>query len=336
MSIPIESRRIFGETEEIARLKGAVVGIGGAGCSMINNLRRLGITEMKLIAVNTDVASLRSIKADYKFLAGESFLGGRSARTIENGRRAMEEVADRVITAIGDSELVFILSGLGGGAGTGGHIALLEYLKDRMKEALTISFVTLPFSSEGEVRIRNAQLGLSEILDLSDVTLVAFNDVLRQKYPNLPLVRAYRIVDQRIADIIRGIWALQQLDPLPGMPNVDFAVMKNLAKNSGLGMAGLGEGSNVKVAFEAAIQDPFGDADIRGCKGIVGYIEGPETLISTESITYVQESLTRNLRIPESYFGLKPGMEMHRSKIFVFAFSAKSRMVETYLSGVSR
>ena len=30
MSIPIESRRVFGETEEIAQLKGAVVGIGGA------------------------------------------------------------------------------------------------------------------------------------------------------------------------------------------------------------------------------------------------------------------------------------------------------------------
>lgn len=320
--------------EPTSQLKLAVVGIGGAGCNMITNIKRTGFSDAKLIAVNTDAASLSATKADHKVLAGESFLGGRSARTIENGKKAMEAVKENLVSMLSDRELIVLLAGLGGGAGTGGIVTLAETIKESLPNALTISYVVIPFASEGEVRINNAKYGLSEIIDLSDVTWVAFNDVLKRKFTNVPLTRAYKMMDDRLFNVVRGLASLQNLSPLPGMQNVDFAIMKELAKGSGLGYAGFGEGRTAREAFESSLVDPFGDADHKGAKGVVGILESTETAVSVEGMTYVQDVLTTNLGIPEVYFGLKPSIEMTTPKVTVYTFGVKSRMVEDFLSSM--
>lgn len=320
--------------EVSAPLKLAVVGIGGAGCNMITNIKRTGFSEAKLVAVNTDAASLGATKADHKVLAGESFLGGRSARTVENGRKAMESVKENLISLLSDREVILLLAGLGGGAGTGGIVTLAEAIKESLPNALTISYVVVPFSSEGEVRINNARYGLSEVIDLSDVTWVAFNDVLKRKYTNVPLTRAYKMMDDRLFNVVKGLASLQNLSPLPGMQNVDFAVMKEIAKGSGLGYSGFGEGRTTREAFEGSLVDPFGDADLKGAKGVVGILESAETAVSVEGMTYVQDVLTNNLGIPEVYFGLKPSIEMTSPKVTVYVFGVKSRMVEDFLSSM--
>lgn len=320
--------------EAAAPLKLAVVGIGGAGCNMITNIKRTGFSEAKLIAVNTDAASLNATKADHRVLAGESFLGGRSARTVENGRKAMESVKENLVSLLSDRELIVLLAGLGGGAGTGGIVTLAEAIKENLPNALTISYVVVPFSSEGEVRINNARYGLSETIDLSDATWVAFNDVLKRKYTNVPLTRAYKVMDDRLFNVIKGLASLQNLSPLPGMQNVDFAVMKEIAKGSGLGYSGFGEGRTTREAFESSLIDPFGDADLKGAKGVVGILECAETAVSVEGMTYLQDVLTSNLGIPEVYFGLKPSIEMTSPKVTVYVFGSKSRMVEDFLSSM--
>ena len=316
---------------ERSLVRAAIVGIGGAGCNVVTNLSRLGLAGFKLIAVNTDAASLKESKADYKVLIGDRFLSGRSARTVENGKKAMEEDIDRVISLIKGNELVILVSGLGGGSGTGGHIVLAEELRKSEKDALLVSIAIIPFSSEGERVLKNAQIGLAEVLDSSDLTLVYFNDKLKEKFPDMPLIRAYRIMDSWIASILEGIYGLQAIQPLPGMINVDFAVMKEAAKSSGLGYAGVAEAQTTEEALEECLNDPFGDADVRGCKALVGYIEGSQTRISVSNITKVQEFLTNNLKIPEIYFGLKPSWEMSKPRVFALALGVKSKMVDEFL-----
>lgn len=320
--------------EAAAPLKLAVVGIGGAGCNMITNIKRTGFSEAKLVAVNTDAASLNATKADHRVLAGESFLGGRSARTVENGRKTIESVKENLISLLSDREVIVLLAGLGGGAGTGGIVTLAEAIKESLPNALTISYVVVPFSSEGEVRINNAKYGLSEVIDLSDVTWVAFNDVLKRKYTNVPLTRAYKMMDDRLFSVVKGLASLQNLSPLPGMQNVDFAVMKEMAKGSGLGYSGFGEGRTTREAFESSLVDPFADADLKGAKGVVGILECAETAVSVEGMTYLQDVLANNLGIPEIYFGLKPSIEMTSPRVTVYVFGVKSRMVEDFLSSM--
>jgi len=328
---PLEMARGMLGGEKLDLVKAAIVGIGGAGCNVVTNLSRLGLTGFKLIAVNTDAASLRESKANYKVLIGDRFLGGRSARTMENGKKAMEEDIERVTSLMGDNELVVLISGLGGGSGTGGHIVLAEELRKREKDVLLVSIAIIPFSSEGERVLKNAQLGLAEVLDSSDLTLVYFNDKLREKYPDMPLVRAYRLMDSWIASVLGGIYGLQAIQSLPGMMNVDFAVMKDVAKNSGLGYAGMAEAQTTEEALKESVNDPFGDADISGCKAFVGYVEGPQTRISVSSITKVQELLTNNMKIPEIYFGLKPSWEMSKPRVFALALGVRSKMVDEFL-----
>lgn len=328
---PLEMARGILGGEKLGLVKAAIVGIGGAGCNVVTNLSRLGLTGFKLIAVNTDAASLRESRADYKVLIGDRFLNGRGARTIENGKKAMKEDIDRVTSLIRGNELLVLISGLGGGSGTGGHIVLTEELRESEKDILLVSMVIIPFSSEGERVMKNAQLGLAEVLDSSDLTLAYFNDKLRERFSDMPLIRAYRIMDSWIASILEGIYGLQAIQPLPGMINVDFAIMKEIAKDSGLGYAGVAEAQTAEVALEESLNDPFGDVDVRGCKALIGYVKGPQTRISVSNITKIQEFFTSNLKIPEIYFGLKPSWEMSKPKVFVLALGVKSEMVDGFL-----
>lgn len=330
MSLPFKTTRPFRGTgtEELTT---SIVGIGGAGTNMVNNLKRSGMTAARLIATNTDAASLKAAKLDYKFLVGEDFLGGRSAVSVENGTKAMEDGYERLLGALSETELIILLSGLGGGAGTGGHTVLAERLKERFTDSMLISAVTLPFSTEGEKRVKNAQQALPSIIDSSDVALVNFSDVLKEKHLSMPLLRAYKMMDNRMAGIVLGIVGLQALDPLPGLPNVDFAMFKSLARDSGLGHIGIAEGSTLREALERTFADPYGDADITGARGAAAYVEGSHPRISVAGLSGLQKRLTEDYRISEAYFGLKPSWEFARPKVVLFALGVKSNMVDDYI-----
>ncbi len=85
---------------------------------------------------------------------------------------------------ISGADIVFVAAGLGGGTGTG---SAPPYIASRAREAggaLAISVVTLPFSSEGAVRMNNAKWGgLTKLLSASDCVLVIPNDSLASVSP---------------------------------------------------------------------------------------------------------------------------------------------------------
>jgi len=314
-----------------AELKIYVVGIGGRGLNALTAVKRRGIP-VKTIGVDTDSSALSIAKCDDKLLIGEDITKGRStAGAMELGRRAMEAQAYKIVEKVADGEVVVIISGLGGGTGSGGHPVLVEKIKESYPDKLVISFVTIPFKTESSNRINNAKMALSTIIDLSDVTVVHFNDKLKEKYPTLPLVRAYRILDNKIEASLQAILGLQSIKPIPGVINVDFSSFKAIAMKSGLGLINVKEAAGVLEAFKEAMKEEFCDIDITGSKGAVVYIEGTETALQTSDIYDISGTLTSTYNIQVVYFGFKPSWELTQPRVAFIVTGVKSESVRKFL-----
>ncbi len=68
----------------------------------------------------------------------------------EIGQKAAEENLSDIESIVMDADLVFITAGLGGGTGSGAAAIVAETAANA--GALTVGVVTMPFSTEGQVR----------------------------------------------------------------------------------------------------------------------------------------------------------------------------------------
>ena len=72
----------FEVTESIGTdgIKIVVVGVGGGGGNMIDNLVESAIADkVKLVAINTDAQALKNSKVPYKLQIGNNITGGKGA-----------------------------------------------------------------------------------------------------------------------------------------------------------------------------------------------------------------------------------------------------------------
>ena len=284
--------RISADDEEIlrfiesARPKIYVVGTGGSGSNTVSRLSSIGVQGATLITMNTDAAHLVRTKAERKLLLGKKVTRGLGAGSdIRVGEEAAMESKEEIRHMLGDAQLVFVTCGLGGGTGTGSVSTIAHEAKEA--GALTIAVVTLPFSSEGRARMRNALEGLNKLRKVTDTTIVIHNDKLLSVAPDLPLNMAFRVSDEVLANATKGI---VEMVTKPGMVNLDFADLRTVLKDSGYAVIGSGEGigtsdgtSRAVIAFENAIKSPMLDADLSNAKKALVNIIGGESLTMREA-----------------------------------------------------
>ena len=281
---------------ESARPKIYVVGTGGSGSNTVSRLFSIGVQGATLVAMNTDAAHLVRTKAERKLLLGKKVTRGLGAGSdIRIGEEAAMESKEEIKHMLGDAQLVFITCGLGGGTGTGSISTIAHEAKEA--GALTIAVVTLPFSSEGKTRMRNALEGLNKLRKVTDTTIIIHNDKLLAVAPDLPLNMAFRVSDEVLANATKGI---VEMVTKPGMVNLDFADLKMVLRDSGYAVIGSGEGvgtsdgtSRAVVAFENAIKSPMLDVDLSNAKKALVNIIGGESLTMREAEVVFQNIASR-------------------------------------------
>ncbi len=277
---------------ESAKPKIYVVGTGGSGSNTINRLSAIGVQGATLIAMNTDAPHLVKTKAERKLLLGKKLTKGLGAGSdIRVGEDAAVESKEEIKHLLGDAQLVFITCGLGGGTGTGSCSTIAQQARDA--GALTVAIVTLPFSSEGKSRMKNALEGLGRLKKMCDTVIIIHNDKLLAVAPDLPLNMAFRVSDEVLAGATKGI---VEMVTKPGMVNIDFADLRSVLKDSGYGVIGSGEGmakangkSRAIVALENAVKSPMIDANMITAKKALVNIIGGESLTLREAETVFQE-----------------------------------------------
>ena len=100
--------------EDAVDPKISVVGVGGAGGKMVSTLYNRDIKGVETIAVNTDPSGLSKAECDVKILLGAPAEEDRIA-----GARAAAEDQEGCLRDSLSSDIVFVVAGLGGAAGTG-------------------------------------------------------------------------------------------------------------------------------------------------------------------------------------------------------------------------
>ena len=268
------------EIETFAKIK--VLGVGGGGGSALNRMIQEKLKGIDFVVVNTDVQAIHNNLAPSKIPIGKTVTRGLGAgMNPELGRRAVEESANDIRTAVAGSDMVFLTGGLGGGTASG---ALPEIAKiAREAGSLTIAVVTKPFSFEGAQRKHIADDAYNELAEHVDTIITIPNDrVLQIIDKKTSLLEAFQIVD----DVLRqGVQGISELITVPGLINVDFADIKAIMQNAGSALMGIGSATGENRAVEAAkmaIASPLLDLSIDGARGILFTVSGSSDLAMYE------------------------------------------------------
>ena len=264
-----------------------IVGCGGGGCNTVNRMVEAGVMGAEIYAANTDAQHLLTVHAPNKVLLGRRLTRGLGAGAQPQvGEEAAREVEEEIKRKMAGADMVFLTCGMGGGTGTGAVPVFARLAKEQ--GALTIAVVTLPFRSEGSVRMENAEYGLDQLRYTADTVIVIPNDKLLEIVPRLSLNAAFKVADEILVRAIKGI---TETITKPGLVNLDFNDIKTIMKSGCVAMIGLGESEGderAKEAIEEAINSPLIDLDITQATGaLVNVVGGPDMTI-TEAQQVVQ------------------------------------------------
>jgi cell division protein FtsZ len=289
------------ENEQGNLTKIKVIGVGGGGSNAINRMIECGLSGIEFIATNTDAQALKNCLAPQKIQIGAKLTKGLGAGgNPEIGCRAAQEDREAILNAVKGADMIFITAGMGGGTGTGGAPVIAEITKE--VGALTVAVVTKPFLFEGQKRIRQAELGMLELLERVDTLITIPNQRLLQVVEKkTTMVEAFRMAD----DVLRqGIQGISDLILIPGLINLDFADVKAIMEVKGNALMGIGVGTGENRAIDAAqqaISSPLlEETSIEGAKGLlINITGGPDLPLSevVEAASLIAEKADENANI---------------------------------------
>jgi len=274
-------------TPQNARMK--VVGVGGGGGNAVNRMIEERLQGVEFISVNTDAQALAASRSDLKVQIGRKLTRGLGAGARpEIGRQAIEENRDEVLAALQGADLVFVTCGMGGGTGTGSAPVIAELARDI--GALTVGIVTKPFLFEGRKRMKQAEMGISEMRRNVDTMIVVPNErLLAVVGKGIPFQDALKKADEVLLHATQGI---ASLITNTGLINVDFADVRTIMQNGGAALMGTGVGRGESRALEAAqqaISSPLLDnVSIAGATGVlINIIAGGDCTM--DEVTQINE-----------------------------------------------
>ncbi len=280
------------------RCRVIVVGVGGAGNNIVTRLTKMGIAGAHTVAMNTDLLQLNRSQVDEKMLIGEKLTQGLGAggdpalarATVEESREQIEEM-------LIDMDIVFVTAGLGGGTGTGVAPVVAEIARE--KGAIIVGVVTKPFRIE-KGRMKLASCGLAKLRRECDMVVVIDNDKLMELEPKLPIDEAFKIADQVLATMIKGI---VETISAPSLINFNLADFRTIVKRGGVAMLGIGESNSPNRAEEAvhnALRSPLLNTDYAKATGALIHVTGNSQMTIEEANRIgkiVAEMMNKNAQV---------------------------------------
>ena len=252
-----------------------VIGIGGAGGNAVNTMINANVKNIDFIVANTDGQALTRSQTKRQIQLGKNLtLGLGAGSDAETGRKSAEESIEEILSELGDVNMLFITTGMGGGTGSGAAPVIAKAAKD--KGILTVAVVTKPFDFEGKKRMDVAENGLSLLKQCVDTLIIIPNqNLFKIANEKTTFAEAFKMAD----DVLyQGVCGITDLITNPGMINLDFADIKTIMGNMGKAMMGTGESSGearAKNAAQAALNNPLlDDSNIQGAKSILLNIQG--------------------------------------------------------------
>ena len=216
---PVESQR----TRSIR-----IFGVGGAGVILGDALDQGEFSGATFAAVDTDAQSLAASSATVKIHLETKLLRGLgTGGDPERGQALAEEQFSTLKAACEGCEVVFIVAGLGGGAGSGVSPVLARAARE--SGALVLAFVTMPFLCEGNRRQQQARQSLEQLKPVADGVICLPNQkTFKLIDENTSVLETFRITGGLLVEGIRGVW---QLLTRPGLIQIHFDDLCGLVRD---------------------------------------------------------------------------------------------------------
>lgn len=225
-----ETHSLLNESATATGLKIKIIGVGGAGTNAVDSLKLDDLSDVQFAVINTDAQALNHSAIAEKLVIGRSVTRGLGAGgELDIGRAAAESDRDAIAQLIGDSDLVILVVGLGGGTGSAAVSVIAQVAAKT--GALVLAFATLPFSFEGARRKRIAEQSIGELRQLVHGLIPLPNDVLLQEgEEDTSVLNAFAVADRWIG---RGVKSLCTMLLKTGLINQDFGSLRSVFHSHG-------------------------------------------------------------------------------------------------------
>jgi len=205
-----------------------IFGVGNAGIALLGQLATPEFAEAEFAVINTDAASLAASPAPVKFHLENKLLRGMgSGGDPDRGRALAEEQFSTLKSACAGADVVFIVAGLGGGAGSGISPVLARAAREA--GALVLAFVSRPFECEGNRREQQAEQALEQLKSAADGVICLPNQkIFKLIDENTSVLDTFRITGGFLVEGLRGVW---QLIARPGLIQVHYSDLCGLIRD---------------------------------------------------------------------------------------------------------
>ena len=230
-----------------------VIGVGGGGGNAVANMYCEGLHDVRFLVCNTDRKALESSAVPDRLQLGPGLGAGGDPETgralAEGDLEAIDDIFDE------DTKMVFITAGMGGGTGTGASPIIAREAKSR--GLLTVAIVTIPFLFELQRQVDKALDGVERLAKEVDAILVINNERLREIYPDLTVINAFKKADETLT---KAVGSIVEIIKMRGRVNLDFRDVNMVLRQGGLAVISSGHATGpqrVTRAIRDALYSPL-------------------------------------------------------------------------------
>ncbi|MGZ8900522.1 MAG: cell division protein FtsZ, partial [Limisphaerales bacterium] len=286
-------------------LRVRIIGVGGAGCNAVEHIAPTELGCLPLAIVHTHARVLQQHTIPQRVLIGTNRTHGLgSGGDADLGRVMAEEAASDLHDLVSNTDLLFIICGLGGGTGTGATPVLAKIAKQT--GALVIVIAITPFEFEGARRTKQAHSGLQHLRSVADSVICLPNDKMAQLLTaHATVVQTFARTNDLLAQGLLGLWRMLTR---PGLINVDFGYLHSVLRGrhtESVLIAEMAEGDNRGAkTIEQVLRNPLanGGAALSEADQVLVSVVASSDLTVSE-ITQITDGLRRNIETDDFVIG---------------------------------
>ena len=265
------------------KIKIRLIGLGGGGSCIVSEMASI-LKGVSFIAADTDLKTFKKMKRGVKpFQFGEKLTGGLgTGLNSELAQKAANEEKEKISRLFKDCDLIILVGALGGGVASGASLVFAEVAAEQ--KAITMGIFTLPFSFEGEKKMRLARRALATLQEkLSGLLVVPNERIFLLVDKKTPLKKSLSSLNQTFA-----LWLSDLLQVIikPGLINIDFADLKTILEKRGKKLffgQGVAQGPlRAEEVVKNIFQNPFAEGAPQNVKRILFNITGGKDLALKE------------------------------------------------------
>ncbi|OYT64106.1 hypothetical protein B6U74_05930 [Candidatus Bathyarchaeota archaeon ex4484_205] len=308
--------------------KVTLIGVGGGGINSVTTIYDSKVPVIT-IAIDTDKKQLNIANAHHTILIGEKLTyGGRgTGGDMKVGEEALRNDIDIVMEHVRESDFFLLINSLGGGTGGGAGPALIDELRAEFPNSIIGSVSSIPFRHEGRVRWENASLALSRMLEKSDFVLVSLNDMLLDKFGNLPVRECFNRYDYLVAEYVKGV--IDGMIPENSVKHVDFSDFKIATQKTGVSAFGVGRHHLLNSAVDDALETTFLDFDPSTVQSMLVIFRTREMVSMKDAVGSLRK--LNKYGVGRLLWGMRVVSNSSRNLVIITACGTKSRTVEEML-----